>query len=64
MKKEHKLIGNLLADDNDSDEEFFSRYQTTKRHILLNKDELSQLTEHRSTSAPIIQPPDIFSSPL
>jgi len=49
---EHKLIGNILAEDNDSDEEFLSRYTTTKRHVLLNKDELSQLQGSRSGSAP------------
>mmetsp|Transcript_8731 Transcript_8731/g.12984 ORF Transcript_8731/g.12984 Transcript_8731/m.12984 type:complete len:434 (+) Transcript_8731:31-1332(+) len=48
---ERNLIGNILAEENDSDEETVSRYAKTKRHILLDKDELSQL-QLRSTSAP------------
>ncbi|CAG9321760.1 unnamed protein product [Blepharisma stoltei] len=53
---EIKLIGNILAEDNDSDEEQFKRFTTTKRHVLLNKDELEQLIE-RPTSAPSVYLP-------
>lgn len=52
---ERKLIGNILAEDNDSDEEP-ARFTKTKRHVLLNKDELNQLTE-RPTSAPAVYLP-------
>ena len=48
---ERKLIGNILLEDDDSDEEAFKRVATTKRSVLFNKDELSLLLE-RSTSAP------------
>lgn len=48
---ERRLIGNILA-DNDSDEEYVSRYTTTKRHVLLNKEELESIEESRSGSAP------------
>ncbi|CAG9317428.1 unnamed protein product [Blepharisma stoltei] len=53
---EIKLIGNILAEDNDSDEEQFRRFTKTKRHVLLNKDELDQLIE-RPTSAPSVYLP-------
>mmetsp|Transcript_28791 Transcript_28791/g.51235 ORF Transcript_28791/g.51235 Transcript_28791/m.51235 type:complete len:454 (+) Transcript_28791:4314-5675(+) len=48
---ERRLIGNILA-DNDSDEEYVSRFTTTKRHVLLNKEELDRIEESRSGSAP------------
>lgn len=59
---ERKLIGNILLEDEDSEEESLKRYSKTKRHVLLNKDELTQLLE-RSTSAPadIVPYPLLFS---
>ncbi|OMJ83011.1 hypothetical protein SteCoe_16166 [Stentor coeruleus] len=59
---ERKLIGNILLEDEDSEEESLMRYSKTKRHVLLNKDELTQLLE-RSTSAPadIAPYPQLFS---
>ena len=59
---ERKLIGNILNEDEDSEEESLKRYAKTKRNVLLNKDELNQLLE-RSTSAPadIAPYPQFFS---
>lgn len=48
---ERKLIGNILIEDEDSEEESLKRYAKIKRNVLLNKDEISQLLE-RSISAP------------
>ena len=47
---EMKLIGNILSEDNDSDEESHQKFPRTKRQVLLNKEELEKL--ERSTSAP------------
>ena len=60
---ERRLIGNILIEDEDSDEEIYKRFTKTKRHVLLNENELAQLLE-RSTSAPAdIQFNSFFSSP-
>ena len=60
---ERKLIGNILIEDEDSEEESLKRYAKTKRNVLLDKDELIQLLE-RSTSAPadIAPYPQLFSN--
>jgi pumilio RNA-binding family len=60
---ERRLIGNILIEDDDSDEDIYKRFTKTKRHVLLNENELAQLLE-RSTSAPAdIQFNSFFSSP-
>jgi hypothetical protein len=49
---EQRLIGNILADNDSDEEEYVSRFTATKRHVLLNKEELDRLEESRSGSAP------------
>ena len=48
---EKKLIGNILNDE-DSEDESLERCEKTKRNVLLNQDELSQVFERSSISAP------------
>lgn len=57
---ERKLIGNILKEENDSEEETAERYKLTKRNTLLKKEELKELTRSASAPAGFQVFPEIF----